>query len=167
MEPEDLPLVLRIPQGSTRPAMDRSGIASLYQPQRGGAFDGFATGSDAAIQSMRNSRDPRFFSTYPVQRTDEFFDADTFSEPSYGEYTLKGAREDVGAPPRTEPGEEFFGSPSRRLDPELYLQFDAANVRDMMQLLEYLESTPDAQLSERDRALRDEIPLYLSRRTGG
>ena len=162
MEPEDLPLVLRIPQGSTRPAMDRSGIASLYQPQRGGAFDGFATGSDAAIQSMRSSRDPRFFS----ELRDEFLNSATFSEPSYGEYVLRGARENVGAPQRTEPGEEFFGSPSRRLDPELYLQFDAANVRDMMQLLEYLESTPDAQLSERDRVLRDEIPLYLSRRTG-
>ena len=163
MEPEDLPLVLRIPQGSTRSATDRSGIASLYQPQRGGgAFDGFVTGSDTLIQMMREARDPRFFS----ELRDEFLDSDTFGTPYFAEYPLMMAREDVGAPPRTEPGEEFFGSPSLRLEPELHGQFDAANVRDMMQLLEYLESTPDAQLSERDRALRDEIPLYLSRRTG-
>jgi hypothetical protein len=141
--------------------MDRSGITSLYQPQRGGSFDTFATGSDALIQMMREARDPRYYS----ELRDEFLDADTFASPYFAEYPLKEAREDVGAPPRTEPGSEFFGSPSR-LEPELDLQFDAANIRDMMQFLEYLESTPDAQLSERDRALRDEIPFYLSRRTG-
>jgi len=163
MDPEDLPLVLRIPQGSTRSAVDRSGITSLYQPQRGGgAFDGFVSGSDAVIQSMREARNPRSYGDL----SDKFFDNSTFGWPYYMEYTLEGVRDDVGAPPRTEPGEEFFGSPSLRLEPELHGQFDAANIRDLMQLLEYLESTPDAQLSERDRALRDEIPLYLSRRTG-
>lgn len=166
MDPEDLPLVLRIPRDSTRPATDRSGITSLYQPQRGGPFDGLATGSDLVIEMMRNARNARSFSSYPVQREDEFFDASTFGAPSYGEFSLGNARENVGAPPRTEPGSELFGNPSDRLEPELYRQFDSANIRDLMQLLEYLESTPDAQLSERDRALRDEIPFYLSRRTG-
>ena len=158
MEPEDRPLV--ITRDLTRPDADRGGIASLYQPQRGGAYDTFASGSDLAIQMMREARDPMF---YDGEMADRFLQAVPFGDAYYGEYTLEGVREDVGAPRRTEPGSDFFGM---RSEPAVERQFEAANIRDMVQLLEYLESIPDAQLSERDRALRDEIPVFLSSRTG-
>jgi hypothetical protein len=134
--------------------MQEGGAVVSYEPRRGGPYDTFESGSDLAIQIMRESRDPEFFDG--VYADDNYRPA-YFGDPSYGEYTLRGVREDISAPVRSEPGQEVLGD-TRELN--------EANLRDLVQILRTLENVPDDQLSTRDRALRDEIPKYLAGATG-
>lgn len=134
--------------------MQEGGAVVSYEPRRGGPYDTFESGSDLAIQIMRESRDPEFFDG---MYADDNYRPAYFGDPSYGEYTLRGVREDISAPVRSELGQEVLGDT---------LELNEANLRDLVQILRTLENVPDDQLSTRDRALRDEIPKYLAGATG-
>lgn len=134
--------------------MQEGGAVVSYEPRRGGPYDTFESGSDLAIEIMREARDPEFFDG---MYADDYYRPAYFGDPSYGEYTLRGVREDIGAPVRSEPGQEVLGDT---------LELNEANLRDLVQILRTLENVPDDQLSTRDRALRDEIPKYLAGATG-
>jgi len=135
----------------------RAAPDGLYAPARGrGPFDGYETGSDLLLAMMLNSWGP------PEEGRDPYFDAQGGPKGPYGEWTLRETRHEVGAPERTEPGQEQFPG-NRWNSPAL----DSANIRDLIELSEYLQGAPDEVLSDRDRALRDLIPSFLARRTGG